>query len=132
MSTFFSEKRKTMQNTIVEKFPSTKSLNNNDIFIWLMSQEDSKTIQTFANYLRKAFTKRNKNNYTIIRKCIVYIVFLFKYYISFVALTCFNCIQYLVSNFFFITFCSCSWYFSCCSLIISIGLGTTSAYISVL
>ena len=58
----FSEKRKTMLNTIYDKFPSTKSLNNNDMFIWLMSQEDSKSIQTFANYLRQAFTARENNN----------------------------------------------------------------------
>ena len=51
-----------MLDKIYKKFPSTKFLNNNDMFIWLMTQEDSKSILEFASYLRKGFNIREKNN----------------------------------------------------------------------
>ncbi len=56
---FENERRKTLDN-IHRTFPSTASLNEHDMFIWLMSQEDSNTTKLLGNFCKKSFELRTK------------------------------------------------------------------------
>ena len=67
---FYSEERASLlehthTNFKHTNFKKTRSLNDSDQFIWLMSQENSSCLIEIAQYLQKAFSKRERTSNTI-------------------------------------------------------------------
>ena len=56
----FAEEREKTLEKIYRNFPSTTSLNDQNMFIWLMSQEDYQINKLLGDFLKKSFDKRTK------------------------------------------------------------------------
>ena len=56
----YRDERKNFLDTIHRIAPSTMSLNDQNMFIWLMSQEDYKTTKLLGNFCKKLFDKRTR------------------------------------------------------------------------
>ena len=57
----FNEERSDMLNLVYSKFPSTRPLKEQNLFIWLMSQEDRYCINILAKYINHTYQKRNSS-----------------------------------------------------------------------
>ena len=57
---FYSEERASLLEHTHTNFENTRSLNDYDQFIWLISQENNSCLIKIAQYLQKAFSKREK------------------------------------------------------------------------
>ena len=66
--TLFCDERKGMLNEINNKFPSTTLLSTDNLYIWLMSQEDNFCIKLLAEFIRNAFSKREKNLHQLLTR----------------------------------------------------------------
>ncbi len=56
----FDEEREKTLEKIYRNFPSTTSLNDQNMFIWLMSQEDYQINKLLGDFLKTSFDKRTK------------------------------------------------------------------------
>ena len=54
----YNEERKQLLDPVSRNFPNTASLNEENLYIWLMSQEDNETTRLLANFCRKSFNQR--------------------------------------------------------------------------
>ncbi len=52
--------RKDMLDPIFQKYQTVKNLNEESLFIWLLSQEDIDCLGMVGKYCNKAFQKRDK------------------------------------------------------------------------
>ena len=57
---FYLAERTSLLERTHANFENSRLLNDFDLFIWLMSQEDSSCLIKIAQYLQKAFNKREK------------------------------------------------------------------------
>ena len=57
---FYAEERASLLEHTHTNFENTRSLNDYDQFIWLMSQENNSCLIKIAQYLQKTFKKREK------------------------------------------------------------------------
>ena len=56
----YKNERAPMLNIIYEKFPNTELLTVQNMFIWLMSQEEHDTTKLLANFCKKSLDCRTK------------------------------------------------------------------------
>ena len=89
---FYSEERASLLEHTHTNFENTRSLNNSDQFIWLMSQKNNSCLLKIAQFLQKAFSKRQKGASDTIKSeevkpgCINFLIRLRFYYFSFFVL----------------------------------------------
>ena len=58
---FFDEMRKDMLNPIFQKYHTVENLNEESLFIWLLSQEDNIGLERVGKYCNKAFQTREND-----------------------------------------------------------------------
>ena len=58
----YSTERQKMLDIIHKKFPSTLLLNPNDMFLWLMTQENVVFIKSIGKFCKKSFKIRDETN----------------------------------------------------------------------
>ena len=57
----FEQERQILFNNIYSLYPSTRLLNNENMFLWLLSQEDRECIHFLAKFCKRGFKKREKD-----------------------------------------------------------------------